>query len=189
MVDKAVVLRRAMHVSLSLSLVYYAIPEPVPTLGISRPVGVLALAAIVSAAEAWRLHSGWSFFLFRDYESRRPAGYYWLGLGCCIALAFFPPRFAIITILGVCIVDPAIGTLRATWAKPWATAFGFALWLLLASVAVLAADLPVPLWLLTPAAAVAVVAEATRVPFLDDDLTMNLAPLCFLTAVAAFFSL
>jgi dolichol kinase len=178
-----------MHVSLSLSLVYYVIPDPVPFLGVPKPVGVLALAAIVSAAEAWRLHSGWTLFLFRDYESRRPAGYYWLGLGCCLALVFFPPRFAIITIPGVCIVDPIIGTLRATRFKPWASAVGFALWLLLATATVFAAGLPVPLVLLPLAAAVAVGAEATRLPYLDDDLSMNLAPLCFLTAAAFALSM
>ncbi len=180
--DRAALLRRAIHVSFASSLLYYALPDPIPGLGLPKACAALAFAAIVSAAEAWRLKAGWTFFLLRDYERTRPAAYYWLGLGCCFALVVFPPRFAVITILGACLVDPAIGLTRGSRWKRWASPIGFCLWLAVAVTAVAVAGLPTPLLLLPMGAAAAVAAEATRLPYLDDDFSMNLAPLALLTA-------
>ena len=176
--------RRAIHGSLCLSLLYYLVPDPLPLLGIGRAYGALLLAGIVTAAEACRLKAGWSFALFREYEMKRPAAYYWLGLGCCIALVFFPARFAILTILGVCLADPAIGITRATGAKRWAGAVGFAVWVAAAVVACFVLALPVAVGLLVLGATVAVSVEPLRLPFLDDDFTMNLAPLVVMTTAA-----
>ncbi len=189
MAKRAAVLRRAIHVSLALSLLYYLVPDPLPVLGIARAHGALLLAGVVTVAEAWRLKAGGSFSLFRDYEMKRPAAYYWLGLGCCIALVFFPPRFAIVTILGVCLGDPAIGLARATRHKRWAGAVGFVVWVAAAAAACFALTLPVSVGLLVLGATVAVSVEPLRLPFLDDDFTMNLAPLVAMTAAARLLGL
>lgn len=189
MANRATVLRRALHVCLAFSLTYYLIPDPLPLLGIARAQGALLLAAVVTAAEAWRLKAGWSYSLFRDYEMKRPAAYYWLGLGCCIALVFFPPRFAILTILGVCLADPAIGIVRATRHRRWAAAAGFAVWSLTAIAACFVLALPVAVGLLVLGATVAVAVEPIRLPYLDDDFTVNMAPLVAMTAAARLLGL
>lgn len=176
--------RRIIHVLMAGSLLFYFVPDPLPLLGIPRAYGALALAGFVTAVEAWRLHAGVRVALMRDYEMERPAAYYWLGLGCCIALVFFPPRFAILTILGVCLADPAIGIVRGTSAKRWATAAGFAVWMAAAIVACILLALPVAIGLLVLGAAAAVSVEPIRMPFLDDDFTMNIVPLVLLTVSA-----
>lgn len=177
-------LRSAVHVSLALSLLYYAVPDPIPPLSLPKAPAALAFALVVTLVEAWRIRTGWTFFLFRDYESHRPAAYYWLGLGCLVALVFFPARFAVLTILGVCLVDPVIGQTRWTPAKKWASAVGACAWAGLGAAVVLLAPLAVPLWLLPLGAAAAAAGEAVRSPFVDDDFLMNMVPLLTLTAVA-----
>src|SRR3972149_2585721 len=101
-------LRRAVHVSFSLSLLYYLVPDPLPLVVLPKAHAALGLALLVTLAEALRLSRGWSLSLMRDYERRQPAAYYWLGLGCCLALVFFPPRFSVLPLLGAGFSDPAV---------------------------------------------------------------------------------
>ncbi len=177
-------LRMVVHASLSLSLLYLAVPDPLPLLGLPKGPAAIAFALLVSVVEAWRVHSGWTFFLFRDYEAHRPAAYYWLGLGCILGLVFFPTRFAILTILGVCFVDPIINTVRPRAGRALAGAAGASAWAAVAFAAVLLAPLPVPLWLVPVGALAAVAGEAPRSRFIDDDFLMNMVPLAALTVVA-----
>ena len=185
MAERAVVLRRLIHVSLALSLVYYLVPDPLPLVRISKGSGVLVLVGIVTVAEAIRLKRGWRFFLFRDYEMKRPAAYYQLGVGCAAALVAFPMKYAILTILGVCFADPVIGIVRAGPKARWAFAAGFGVWVAAAIIACAALTLPVPIGLIVLGAAAAVAVEPIRFPTLDDDLTMNLVPLVLITLVGA----
>lgn len=174
-------LRVVVHMSLSLSLVYYLVPDPLPLAGVPRGTAAIGLALAVSLAEALRIGTGWTFFLFRDYERHRPAAYYWLGLGCCLALVFFPARFAVLTVLGVCFADPVIGAVRQTAYKQSASAFGALTWAGVGAAAVVFGNLSVPWWLLLGGAGTAVLAEAKRIPYIDDDFLMNIVPLAALT--------
>ncbi|HKZ58414.1 MAG TPA: hypothetical protein VJ547_01020 [Candidatus Thermoplasmatota archaeon] len=178
-------LRRAVHVSFSLSLLYYLVPDPLPLVVLPKAHAALGLALLVTLAEALRLSRGWSLSLMRDYERRQPAAYYWLGLGCCLALVFFPPRFAVLTILGVCFADPVIALSRQTSYKAHAPALGALAWLAVGGAAVVVGGLNVPWWLLLGGAGAAVLAEGRRVPYVDDDFLMNTVPLVLLTLWAS----
>ncbi len=176
-------MRRAVHVSFSLSLLYYLIPDPLPLIGAAKAPAAVGFALFVSLVETGRVYTSWDVFLLRDYERHQPAAYFWLGLGCCLALVFFPPRFAVLTILGVCFADPVIGEVRETRFKEHAMAAGAATWLAVASLAVFLGGLNVNAWLLLAGAGAAVVAEAAPIPYVDDDFLMNMVPLVTLRAV------
>ncbi len=185
MVERHRAIRRGFHSLSSLFVVYYWLPPYIEPLQLSREYVALLGLFLLTAFEAYRMHRGWVFFGLRDYEKKWIAGYYWGAFGYVLALLFFEPRFAIITILGTTLVDPILGELRASSAKRWALPGGFGAWCAVASVCILAANLGTP-WLFVPlGAALAVGAEGVKTRFVDDNFLMNIVPLLSLTALAA----
>jgi hypothetical protein len=183
------VARRALHMALAFSLLYYWVPDPLPVLGVSKPLAALAGVGVAAVLEAWRIRSGWVFFLFRDYEKKWVAGYFWYGAGCVMALVFFEPRLAVPSILGVALVDPLLGEMRDAGAKRAAPAIGIAAWAGIAAGANLVGGAATP-WALVPLGAVAAVtAETVKVPHIDDNFLMIAAPLLAMAGLAAVIGL
>jgi hypothetical protein len=187
--DRRRLFRRAFHSLSSLFVVYYWLPVYIEPLQLTRDEVAALGISLLLAFEAYRIHRGWLFFGLRDYEKRWIAGYFWGALGYVTALVFFPERFAMLTILGTTLVDPVLGEMRATPAKRWAPAVGFASWCAVALVCIFAVGLATPLVLVPVGAAIAVGAESVKVKRLDDNLVMNIAPLLGLTALAAALGL
>jgi dolichol kinase len=183
--ERAERLRMAVHMSMSLSLLYYLFPDPVPLFGIPKATGVMALLFVAALCELVRIRKGWIFSLFREYERHRPAAYFWIGMGCCIALVFFPQRFAVLTITGVAFIDPFINTLRPRLGRARAGVAGACAWAGMGAVTVTVGAFPVPLWLLPIGGVAAACGETLRHPYVDDDFLMNMVALITLTAVAA----
>jgi dolichol kinase len=183
--DRRRLFRRGFHALSSLFVLYYWLPEYIEPLQLTRnQVAALGIALIL-AFEAYRIHRGWVFFGLRDYEKRWIAGYFWGASGYVLALVFFEPRFAMLTILGTTLVDPVIGEVRATGRKRWASAAGFVGWCAVALACIFAAGLATPLPFVPLAAALAVAAESVKTRWVDDNLLMNIVPLLCLTALAA----
>ncbi len=146
---------------------------------------MLGGVAVVLALEAVRLSRHSLVFPMREYERRKVGGHVWLVVGCAVAVVFFEQRFAMITILGTTLVDPLIGEVRQRGFARWAPAAGALAWAGQALVWVLVVPLAAPLALIPLGAFVAVAAEAYNVPHLDDNITMNLAPLVVMAVAAA----
>jgi hypothetical protein len=183
--ERAERLRMAVHMSMSLSLLYYVLPDPVPLVGVPKATGVVALLFIAALCELARIRAGWIFSLFREYERHRPAAYFWIGTGCCTAVVFFPQRFAVLTILGVAFIDPLINTLRPRVGRLRAGLAGAVAWTALAASVVAVTGLPAPLSLLPLGGLAAAGGETIRHPYVDDDFLMNMTPLVLLTVIAA----
>jgi hypothetical protein len=187
--DRRRVFRRTFHVLTSLFVVYWWFPERVVEIDLSRQEIALVGLGVLACFEAYRTHKGWTFFGLRDYEAKRPAGYFWGATGYVTALLLFDQRFAMLTILGTTLVDPVLGEMRAGKWKKWGPPTGFAAWCAVALVCVLAVPLSTPLALIPLGAALAVAAESLPVPYVDDNFVMNIVPLLSLTAVAAALGL
>jgi dolichol kinase len=157
--ERAERLRMAVHMSMSLSVLYYLLPPDV--LGVPKATGTIAVLLAAALLELARIRRGWTFSLFREYERHRPAAYFWIGMGCCLAVVFFPQRFAVLTICGVAFVDPLINTLRPRVGRARAGAAGAAAWTLLAAAIVAVAGLATPWWML-PRGGVAAAAGETN---------------------------
>jgi len=176
--------RRALHVAVSAAVLYWWFPERVVELGATRDQIVIAGMAVAVALEAVRLRRHALVFPMREYERNRVGGHVWLVAGCAVAVLLSEQRFAMVTILGTTLVDPLIGELRGRGHERLAPVAGLAAWGAQATAWVLLVPLDTP-WALIPlGAVVAVAAEAVDIPHLDDNLTMNLAPLAAMTAAA-----
>ena len=178
--------RRMLHLSGVLALAYYAVPSgafgPVPKSGV-----LLALLAAVLAVEGARLGGLVDLPAIRPYERRRLASYAYYAIAITVALLAFPEPIAAAVIVGSAVVDPLIGELRpargasASYPAVPLVAYGLLAFALVRGLggwpiegaAVAAALL----------AALAVAAEAPRLPYLDDDLTMTLVPGAVLSAL------
>jgi hypothetical protein len=179
--------RRALHVAVSASVLYWWFPERVDEVGLTRDQLVWGGVAVMLVLEALRLGRRRIVFPMREYERRRLGGHAWLVLGCALAVVFFEQRVAMLTVLGTTLVDPLIGELRGRGHARAAPFVGLVAWVGQAVAWVLLVPLDTP-WLLIPVgAAVAVAAEAVDVPHIDDNFMMNIAPLVAMAALIQFF--
>lgn len=189
MLERRRLFRRGFHALTSLFVVYWWFPERVVELDLSRDEIAIAGLLLLGCFEAYRIHKGWLFFGLREYEKKRPAGYFWGATGYVLALLLFEQRFAMITILGTTLVDPILGELRASDWKKMGPPAGFVAWCAVAYGCVLLVPLTTPLVLIPIGALIAVFVEAPRVPNVDDNFVMNVVPLLSLTALAAVLGL
>jgi hypothetical protein len=187
--DRKRLFRRGFHALTSLFVIYWWFPERVVELDLTRDQIALIGLALLACFEAYRIHKGWIFFGLRDYEAKRPAGYFWGATGYVLALLLFEERFAMITILGTTLVDPILGELRTSPWKKWGPPVGFGAWCAVAATCVVVVPLATPWALIPVGAALAVAAERPRQSYIDDNFVMNVVPLLCLTALAAAWGL
>jgi hypothetical protein len=141
--------------------------------GVPRACVVLTFLVPVLAFEAWRWKRRPEVLGLRENEKRRISAAAWGAAGLAVAFVLFPQDLVVPCVLGMAFVDPLIGELRQgrPRAYPWIPAGAyfaicFALGLGWA-----------PSLLAT---AVALAAEAPKIPEVDDDFRMLVAPLAAL---------
>ncbi len=175
--------RRCLHGVGAAILLYYAVPDGF-FLVVPKAVVLLAALAVLGVLELLRFTIGLELPTIRAYEARRPASYLFYAVALVVTVLLFPRPVAAAAVLGTALVDPLVGELRseARWAR-LETALPFAVYTVLATLAlVVGGAWPVP-WavaLALGAAAIALAVERRKHPWLDDDLTMTLAPALFL---------
>ncbi len=164
--------RRAVHGMGAGFVLYYLLPhgawwDPVRTWG---PWILLAAALVL---EAVRMRGGIRsehFFGLREYERTRVSGYVYFGMASVVLLTLVPQPLAIPCLVGAALGDPLLGELRnrgrPLGALVAGVLFGAGLFLIAGWG-----------WALALAGGVLlVVGESSRIPWLDDDLTMPLLP-------------
>jgi dolichol kinase len=185
MVDRRHLARRALHVAVSLGLVYYWLPDNLGPAGLSKQAVAIAALVAVGLLEVVRLRRKAIFFPMREYERGQLAGHFWLAAGCVLAVVFFEERFAVITILGTTLVDPLIGELRdRANLRRWAPAAGIVAWCVVGLLCVLLIPLSVRIPLVPVGALMAVMAEGKKVRGVDDNFLMNVVPLAGMTTIS-----
>ena len=185
--DRPHLVRRAVHMSAPLFLLYYWVPDEV--LGLNKGIWLVILAASFFVFEIWRLRSRTAVLGMRDYEKHRMSAAAWFVLAALPALLFFPLGYTLPVFLGMGLVDPLIGELRSRSSR---------LYPLLPTLAYLVLALGSMLLIFGPQAHVVVAAlvatalaiwvEGLRIEWLDDDFTMIVVPLLGITLTFALLA-
>ena len=123
------------------------------------------------------------FFGLRNYEKGRPAGYLYFGFALLILLLFFPQQIAIPCILCASFIDPFIGESRFYFGKRKAYTIGFLLAVFFFLLTWFRADWWVLLLVSVIGASGALIGEAKKLRFIDDDFMIQMLPAIMLLLV------
>ncbi|HHT74541.1 MAG TPA: hypothetical protein PKX52_06525 [Methanomassiliicoccaceae archaeon] len=180
--DREAVLRRAIHLSAPLYLVYYFLPSPLWSGGPPREVGLLAVLLIVLLVEALRLVIGFHVPGLRGYEATRMSAGAWAAIGLAFVMLFFPLSLVAPVVVGMALIDPLISVLRRTPWYPWIPLVAHFI-LVLATLLVFYAPSVQVLGAAALASPLAVGVEALRSKRVDDDFLMVVVPLIGMSIV------
>ncbi len=180
--DHGHVLRRLVHLCTPLFLAYYWLPAKIGM--VDKPILLLLLLALVLNFEYIRIHRQWRIIGMREYEKQRMSAAAWAALALTFAFLFFPVEYAAPAVIGMGLIDPLIGELRARKSNLYPvipSVLHFAIIFTVLSLmlgldyrAVLASVVATPL---------AIYFERTRWRFIDDDFLMIVLPLLGIAAV------
>ena len=177
-------LRRLVHMSMPVLLVYYWLPDPILPGSISKPLALMLILIAVLLFEIYRLRTGMRIVGMRPYEEKRVSAAAWAAVAIAIALLFFPLSSAGPAFFGMAWVDPLCGVLRRRKSALY-PALPLVVYFLLA-LAVMGL-IVAPSLLVAAAAAVgaplAILFEGNRVKKVDDDFTMIIVPMIAMAAV------
>jgi hypothetical protein len=110
--DIGQVLRRLVHISAPVYLVYYILPDPVFPGFLDKQPGLFLFLALILVIEALRLYFSPHIIGMRDYENYRISAAAWTAMALTIALAFFPIQIVLPVVLGMGWIDPLMGEMR-----------------------------------------------------------------------------
>jgi hypothetical protein len=187
--DTGQVLRRIVHISTPVFLIYYFLPDPLWTGGPPRVLGLLMFLAIVLVAEALRLLYWPNLIGMREYEKTQMSAGAWAALGMTFAFLFFPFGYSAPALMGMGWVDPVIGDLRRK-RSPQYPSVPILLYFLIAlvSMAVIIGPTVKVVAASLVAAPLAIWAERLKSSYVDDDFLMIVVPLIAIAGVTAVLS-
>ncbi len=168
--------RRAFHLASPVFLVYYLLPDDL-WVGFPKPLLAFLLWAVTLVIEALRLVLEVDIIGIREYERGQISAYFWGGTGLVIGLLFFPPPFVVVVMVGMAWVDPLCALSRQRGGYPFVPLLAYGaiaftgVWLL-ADFSLVSA-----LMIALLGTSLAIAAEYPNVEFVDDDFTMQMAPL------------
>jgi len=172
--------RRAVHVGLVFSLVYYLMPVDLPVLGLRRWVLLIGFIAVILGFEVYRLRKNMVFLGLRPHEKNQIASFAYAATGLVMVMWLFPHEIAAVSVIGLALIDPLLGELRRlripTVVKVLLPMGGY--WLIALSVLHFAGGREIWEELTMGAAAmlVAIPSEWFKIEYVDDDFLMLLTP-------------
>ena len=172
------VLRRLVHISAPVFLIYYYLPDPVFPGLISKQPGLFLFLALILIIEAFRLYFSPHIIGMRDYENYRISAAAWTAMALTISLAFFPIEIALPVILGMAWVDPIMGIMRARKSKLY-PAIPIVLYFVLMIVPLTYFFGLTPLVMIASVVAtfLGIMSEIKKNWYIDDDFIMIIIPL------------
>ena len=190
--DRAVLVRRAFHLTSPVWLVWYWMP-PDAWVGVRKEGVLLFFLSGALLIEAGRLILGKRIPGLRAYESDRLSAYAWGALGLALGELLFPGELVIPTFWGMAWIDPLCAYARQRGGYPYVPAIAYAaLWIAVSVLVVpLAAYQTTSLAVLAiapfaaAATALAIVVEKPNLKHVDDDFLMFVVPLLALAALSA----
>jgi dolichol kinase len=120
------------------------------------------------------------FFGLRNYEKKRPASYLYFGVGVLILFLLFPQQIAIPCILCASFTDPIIGESRYYLGKKRAYVIGFVVSMFFFLVSWYRVDWWLLILVPLLGATGAMIGEARKLKFVDDDFMIQMLPAVFL---------
>ena len=177
--QREVVVRRVVHLSIALAPLYFLVPDDLPLVGLRRWVLLILFFAGIAVFEVLRLRLGMTFLGLRPHETHQIASFAWAAAGITFVLWIFPHDIAIAAQGGCAVVDPLAGELRsARKSKEVVIMVSLGVYTLLALTVYLVADwrLAHALALALSGSVVGVLAELDKNPYIDDDFLMAVTP-------------
>ena len=170
--------RRVFHTFAASFLFYYLLPDEEWINAIKIMVPIIIVCCMISI-EYRRLRGSLDhqrFFGLRSYEKKRPASYLYFGIAVLLLFLLFPQQIAIPCILCASFTDPIIGETRYYLGKKKAYAIGFIVSLFFFMITWYQADW----WVLIPVSVIgasgALIGEAKKLRFIDDDFMIQMLP-------------
>ena len=176
--DEGHLIRRLVHLTTPLFLVYYFLPDPLWPNGPSKALALVLFLLVTLMVEAVRLKMSWNIVGMREYESRRMSAAAWTAVGLTFTFLFFPFWLAAPAVMGMAFIDPLIGELRRHKSSFYPTLPIVAYFVLVLAVLIwLRGFDAVALMATFFATVLAIVFEKQRWKYLDDDFLMIVVPL------------
>lgn len=187
---KAEMIRRILHMTAVVYLVYYLLPEELFP-GFYKWYGVLIILCATLAVEALRLKTGKVFFGLREYEKKRVSAFAWFAIGMSIALLWFEMVYVVPVVIGMAFIDPLIGEIKRKNERFYPILPIVIYGTIMFTCLLILSEMSIgPLILLTFVATFfAILAERWNIKYIDDDFLMIIIPLLALTGLDYLFSL
>jgi len=177
-------IRRAIHLLYPIALVYFWLPRDT-YIGVGKEYVVVAVLVVIFVIEAIRMATKVKIPLLRGYERSRFAGYALGSLGVGIALVFFPLPVAAVAVCGMAWIDPLCHATRKSGGYPVVPIIAYfdlaTFFFLFANYQAFNAVLYGVVGSL-----VAIVAEAPKIKWIDDDFIMTVVPLFVLGGLSFY---
>ena len=170
--------RRAFHTFAASFLLYYILPDE-EWINMTKIVIPTIIVICMVVIEYHRLRGGFEkqrFFGLRSYEKRRPASYLYFGVAVLLLFLFFPQQIAIPCILCASLTDPLIGESRHYLKKQHAYLIGFVVSVFFFVLTWYQVEWWVLILVGFVGASGAVIGEAKKLSFLDDDFMIQMLP-------------
>lgn len=184
--EKGQLVRRIVHLSTPVFLVYYFLPDPLWDGGLRRLLGLLLLLAAVLVAEGLRLIFRPRIVGMRDYEETQISAGAWAAIGMTVAFVFFPLGYSAPALMGMGWIDPLMGDMRKAGSAYYPympmLAYFFIALVSMSAIMGLSAEVLAASIVATP---VAILAERMKSRIVDDDFLMIVVPLIVIAAVFA----
>ncbi|HEX08466.1 MAG TPA: dolichol kinase [Thermoplasmatales archaeon] len=174
--------RRVFHTFGSSFLVYYIIPDTGWS-GILKRLIPTLIILFVSILEYLRITGKISsnyFFGLRVYEEKRVGSYLFFGVAVFILLLFFPQQIAVPCILCACFTDPIMGETRQRYGGKNACIAGFFVSMFFFIATWYRADIWIRLLVSIVGGTSAVIGEAKKNRWIDDDFMVQILPAVFI---------
>jgi dolichol kinase len=170
--------RRVFHTFAASFLFYYLLPdEELINLGkIVLPIIIVLCMVVVEYRRIRGDLDHQRFFGLRNYEKKRPASYLYFGVAVLLLFLLFPQQIAIPCILCASFTDPIIGESRYYLGKKRAYAIGFIISVFFFLVTWYRAEWWVMILVPLLGATGAVMGEAKKLKFVDDDFMIQMLP-------------
>jgi len=170
--------RRAFHTFAASFLFYYLLPDEEWMNNIKIVVPIIIVFCMI-VIEYRRLRGALDhqrFFGLRSYEKKQPASYLYFGIAVVLLFLLFPQQIAIPCILCASFTDPIIGETRYYLGKKKAYTIGFIVSLFFFLMTWYRAEWWILILVSIIGAAGAVIGEAKKLRFIDDDFLIQMIP-------------
>jgi dolichol kinase len=176
--------RRVFHAFGASFIFYYVLPNAnwvnlldwINILKIWVPVSIVIVIVLLEILRLKGKINSDHFFGLRTYEKKRAGSYVFFAVGILILFLFFPQQIAIPCILCACLADPIMGEIRYRFGEKQAYIVGFIVCIFFFMITWFKADFSLMILVSVVGAIGAVVGEAKKFWWLDDDFMIQILP-------------
>lgn len=176
-------LRRIIHLSVPITLIYYLIPPDMWGY-MMREDALVAALIILIIFEAIRIWKEISIPGFRPYEKGRLSAAAWAGIALFISFRLFPMEVVVPAVFAMAIIDPMNGEMRRSRYYPWIPAAFSILIYFIGLLALSNYGIAAVIMLSITGGLIAMASEIPHL-WIDDDFMMIIVPATVLYIIIA----